>query len=154
MMGDGPLLAMRSSTMFDADKDGKITTDEIDAHRKGRMMHGDDANEDGKLSAEELAAQEVKMMPADGRGPRASVIEMLDVDGDGLLSVEEMAARPMPVMMFDRMDADGDGAYRQEAEADARAGRHERIAAASPAMDRAKGTARARASILDGRRQL
>lgn len=101
----GPMLDF---DLFDADKDGKVTEQEV-ADFRANMIAGADANGDGKLSVEELTAQHVKMLTAMAAGRSARMIAERDADGDGLLSVEEMAASPMPAGMFDRIDTDGDG---------------------------------------------
>lgn len=101
----------------DADKDGKITQEELTAWRAAQATSFD-ANKDGKLSAEELANARIAEMTTQAKAMSAQMVTMLDTDGDTLLSAAELAARPGPAMMFDRADADGDGAVTQ-AEIDA-----------------------------------
>jgi Ca2+-binding EF-hand superfamily protein len=104
-MGEGPALDLAA---IDADKDGKISKDEMTAYHEARVA-GVDANKDGKLSADELAAMHLQEMTDAVKTMAGRMIERLDTDGDGLLSAAEMASRPMPADMFDRVDTNGDG---------------------------------------------
>lgn len=102
---------------LDADKDGKITPAELDAHRAG-IAGAIDANKDGKLSAEEIAANAVKTAIARADAMAVQMVERMDTDGDKLLSAAELvtpAALPMP---FARLDTNGDGVVTKD-EADA-----------------------------------
>lgn len=105
---------------IDANGDGKITKEEIDAFRQARF-DASDADGDGKLSAEEMmAARDARRMER-----FKSMVGTLDKDGDGLLSAEELAAgaeRRGPQTMLDRFDKDGDGALTLEEIQQARAG--------------------------------
>ncbi len=110
-MGDegmGPM-AMFDFAAVDADKDGKITEAELQAHRAAEVA-GIDADKDGKISADELKAMHMARMEDRATEMSTRMIERMDSDGDGLLTVAEMAARPAPVRMFGMIDADGDGA--------------------------------------------
>lgn len=100
---------------IDADKDGKITRDEIAAHRAAEFAAAD-TNGDGQLGAEELEAQMLNQMMA-RRATR--MIENMDADGNGSLSAEEMREGPL-VANFARIDTDNDGAI-SKAEAQAAA---------------------------------
>mgnify|MGYP002137205971 CR=1 FL=1 len=77
-----------------------------------------DANKDGKISADELAAFHIaKMqqnMEARAKDMAAKMIERLDTDKDGALSIAEMAARPGDDKMFDRIDGNSDGVISTE----------------------------------------
>ena len=119
MGGHGMMMggAAMDLTAIDADKDGKISKDELTAHRAARTA-AVDANADGKLSADELAAMHLAAMQAAAKTMAARMIEGLDSDGDKLLSVAEMAGRPMPEAMFDRIDTNQDG-FIDQAEIDA-----------------------------------
>jgi hypothetical protein len=112
-MGEGgPPFAMQFD-VIDADKDGKITVEEVTLYRQSKVA-GTDANADGKLSADEIAAQEVRLMTDRATLRAKEMVVRFDTDGDGLLSAEELASRPMPDRLFDRLDADGDGALSKE----------------------------------------
>lgn len=114
--GMGPMSGFDFATL-DADKDGKVTQAEMDAHRAARVAEVD-ANKDGLLSGDELAAMHLKVMTERVNTMAAEMVTRLDTDGDKLLSAAEMAVRPGPDMIFDMVDADSDGAITQ-AEVDA-----------------------------------
>jgi hypothetical protein len=94
---------------IDADKDGKITQEEIAAHRAAEFAAAD-TNADGALSAEELQAHMLQQMMS---RQSARMINNLDDDGDGSLSVEEMGEGPV-ADHFARIDTDNDGAISKE----------------------------------------
>lgn len=104
---------------IDADADGKVTQEELRAYRSAAVT-GVDQNGDGLISETELTADIAARMTARAAEMARARIAAKDVDGDGQLNVEEALARPMPVAMFGRIDADGDGAISQ-AEFDAAA---------------------------------
>ena len=101
----GPVLDLAA---IDADKDGKISKDELTAFRAARVASVN-GNADGKLSADELAAMHLQAMTEAAKTMADRMIERLDSDGDKLLSAAEMADRPLPAEMFDRVDSNGDG---------------------------------------------
>jgi hypothetical protein len=112
-IGPGPVFDFAG---IDADKDGKITRDEIAAHRAARAA-ALDADKDGKISAAELQAQIEARLAARAADMAARMIEMRDTDGDGMLSAAELAEPPLPPMgdmMFDRADANDDGAITED----------------------------------------
>lgn len=117
-MGDtmmaGPALDLDKA---DADKDGKVSKDELTAYRAARVA-AVDGNGDGKLSADELVAMHLAAMTSAAKSMADRMIENLDSDGDGLLSAAEMANRPVPSDLFDRIDSNGDG-FIDQAEIDA-----------------------------------
>lgn len=113
----GPNGAMFPFAKVDADKDGRVTKVELDAYRAAETK-AIDANSDGKLSIDELSAQILARMTERATNMATKMVETLDTDGDKALSAAEMAARPMPAMLFDKADADSDGAVTL-AEADA-----------------------------------
>lgn len=105
--------------VLDANGDGQVTQDEMQARALARFTEAD-ANGDGKLSAEEMAAAAEKRIQQqmDGRAGRIAkrterLIERRDTDGDGLLSLAEMAQGgrhgDRGAMFFERFDANGDG---------------------------------------------
>lgn len=102
---------------LDADKDGKVSKDEIAALRAARVTAAD-ANADGKLSVDEIAAMHMAAMQKASATMAARMVERLDTDGDQMLTAAEMMDRPMPAMMFDRLDTNSDG-FIDQAEADA-----------------------------------
>ena len=106
--GRGAMLIEMFDTI-DADKDGKVTQDELAAHRAAEFAAAD-TNSDGALSAEELQA---KMMAEMLARQSARMIENMDNDGNGSLSVEEMGEGPM-AGNFARIDSDNDGAISKE----------------------------------------
>ncbi|WP_240790297.1 EF-hand domain-containing protein [Rhodobacter sp. SY28-1] len=106
--GRGPMMLEMFDTI-DADKDGKITQDELAAHRAAEFAAAD-TNGDGALSAEELQAKMLAEMLA---RRSAQMIENMDDDGNGSLSVEEMGEGPM-AEHFARIDTDNDGAISKE----------------------------------------
>ena len=114
---------------MDADKDGQITKAEAEAFRTAQIT-AMDTDKDGKISAAELAAAHVARASAD-LAERADnrakhMIVDLDSDGDGALTVEEMMAGGRGDKMFDRVDADNDGAISQAEADDAQAKMAER----------------------------
>ncbi len=96
----------------DANKDGKITQEEIAAHFKARFDAAD-TDKDGTLSAEEMAAQ-MQVKQAEKLNKRAKhMIVDRDADNDGKLSFEEMQSKRAD-RMFNRVDANEDGAISAE----------------------------------------
>lgn len=117
--GLGGPLASLDFAAADADKDGKLTTAEMEAYRAAEVTAAD-ADKDGKLSAAELATLTMARMQARAEAMAAQMVERHDADGDGLLTVAELSVRPAPARMFERLDSDGDGAL---SEAEIEAGR-------------------------------
>ena len=112
---NGPEMMM-SFDAVDANKDGKITPDELEAFRKARAAEAD-LNKDGMVSAEEMVAFG-EQMRAERKLLRAKeMIARFDTNKDGQLSLDEMPASKEPGKMFSRIDTDGDGAI-SKAEAD------------------------------------
>ncbi len=102
--------------MFDLNKDGEITRQEVEDARDVRFGETD-TNGDGQISAEEMQA---KMM-ARIEKHQQSMFERLDADKDGSLSAEEMQGGHRGERfsrMFDRVDVNDDGKITKE-EADA-----------------------------------
>jgi len=123
-MGEGGgMMQMLDFGAIDADKDGKLTKNEIAAFRAARAARAAaiDANGDGKLGAEELAAMQMQGMQDRANQRAARMIERMDTDGDALLTAAEMAAGHDGMPMFERIDADGAGAITQDEVENARA---------------------------------
>jgi Ca2+-binding EF-hand superfamily protein len=112
--GPGPMFDFAT---LDANKDGKITKDELEAAKTARFTAAD-TNKDGKLSVEELTAARDAMIAKRKEDRLAQMIKRFDKDGDGMISEAEMPSPPNADKMFDRIDTDKDGAISQ-AEADA-----------------------------------
>ena len=102
---------------IDANKDGKVTPEELTAWRKAQAV-GIDTNADGKLSVDELAAMDLKAMTDRAKARATEMVARLDTDGDGMLSASELVSPPVPTDLFARIDTNKDGAVDQ-AEADA-----------------------------------
>ena len=102
----------------DADGDGAVTQEEIEAQRQARFTTAD-ADGNGGLSAEELLAMEDAVREEARAARVAERIAQIDDNGDGILQAEEIEARtPQIAPLFDRLDTDGDNAISQ-AELDA-----------------------------------
>jgi len=88
MQGDGPMDMAERFGEADADGDGKVSRDEMVARMTARAAQRIEARVDRMLAHH-------------------------DNDEDGMLTLEEMRAGPAG-RMFDRLDADGDGAVSRE----------------------------------------
>lgn len=129
---EGAPFAAFDFTAIDANKDGKITPEEIATHRTAEIAAAD-ADKDGFLSAAELSALNLKRLSDRADSMATRMITRLDSDKDGKLSAAEMQAARPAQRMFDRVDTDKDGAL-SEAEiaaakdrmADRRGGKHRR----------------------------
>jgi uncharacterized protein (DUF2141 family) len=116
--GDGERGA-RLAEMFagiDTDSNGKVTQEELAAHRAA-MFAAFDSNGDGNLNSDELAARELARFTENLPDRTARMIERQDANGDGSLQADEVGEGPMEGH-FARIDTDNDGAISQaEAEA-------------------------------------
>lgn len=120
-MGAGPDFAA-----IDADGDGRLTAEEVRAHRAAEI-EGLDADGDGFLSAEELAAHSMRMAETRAQQHADRMLQRLDADGDGRIGVAEMMlAQHGGMDMIARFDADGDGAVTADEIAEFRAQRQGR----------------------------
>lgn len=99
----GGMMGQEMMTRYDADKDGKITQQEIDQNRT--QWHGEfDADKNASLSLQEFQALWLK-----ARGDMiVREFQMFDRDGNGQVTLEEYQA-PMAGMVA-RRDLNGDGA--------------------------------------------
>ncbi len=94
----------------DADEDGRITREELEAQAQARFDEAD-ADGDGALSPDEMVAAAEARRIAALTARMTGMVERMDDDGDGLLQYSEIEARtPRIAPMFDRLDQDGDGA--------------------------------------------
>lgn len=108
--GDGPRGPRGPMFQFeeiDANADGKITQDEIDAHAAARFAEAD-TNGDGTVSQDEMLARMEAQRQERMAAGAARMIERLDANDDGVLSSEEMQPRNSD-RMFARIDANDDG---------------------------------------------
>lgn len=113
--GPGPRFSFQE---LDADGNGEVTREEMQAHRAARFAEAD-SDGDGKLSLEEMQAQAQKRAAERA----ANMLKRLDTDGDGALSPEEM---PGPRRegrmdrMFEHMDQDESGGISEQEFTEAR----------------------------------
>ena len=113
----GPLPGSRPGPMgpagalfdrFDTDGDGQITVKEVETVRAELFLQVD-ANGDGEITRDEALA-----FGSDRLGDRVDQrIERLDTDGSGTVSAAEHALGRSGVL-FDRLDANGDGAITRD----------------------------------------
>ncbi|WP_372840690.1 EF-hand domain-containing protein [Phaeovulum sp.] len=116
-----PIAETARPTLFDFAKldtnaDGKLTMEEITAARDAATSTLD-ANADGKIDASELTAYQMAQVEERSK----LTVAALDADGDGALSAAELAGHQivrlpptLPQAVFDRIDADKDGAISQD----------------------------------------
>ena len=109
--GRGAMLAEMFDTI-DADKDGKLTYAEMEAHRKAEFDAAD-TNKDGALSADELSARALARFQEKMADRTQAMLDNMDNDGSGSLSPDEMGEGP-GMRNFARIDADNDGALTKE----------------------------------------
>jgi uncharacterized protein (DUF2141 family) len=102
---------------IDANSDGKVTQEELAAHRAA-MFTAADSNGDGALNSDELAARELARFSERLSDRTARMIERQDDNGDGSLSADEIGEGPMEGH-FARIDTDNDGAISQAEAEDA-----------------------------------
>jgi Ca2+-binding EF-hand superfamily protein len=107
----GAMLGEMFDTM-DADKDGKLTYAEMEAHRKAEFAAAD-TNKDGSLSADELSARALVRFQEKLAERTQAMLDTMDNDSSGGLSEDEMGEGP-GMRNFARLDADNDGAITKE----------------------------------------
>lgn len=106
-MGMGGGMMPRFEEM-DADGDGKVSREELQAWRAARFA-AMDADGDGKLTRDEIVAFH-QAQAAERFGRMADrMIGHQDADGDGAIGPTEFGRVDRMGMMFDRIDRDGDG---------------------------------------------
>lgn len=113
--GRGAMLTQMFDAI-DADSDGKVTLEELQAHRKAEFAAAD-TNGDGALSPDELSAHQLARMQARMAERTQAMLDNMDNDGNGMLSEDEMGQGPGE-RHFARLDTDNDGAI-SKAEAEA-----------------------------------
>jgi len=123
MGGAGPGFDLKS---FDVNGDGKVTLAEITESRAAKVK-SIDADGDGKLSAEELTTAELAAAMAGITARVQARIAAQDADGDGKLAAAELALPPVPTRLFDRFDANDDGALSEDEIAKAQARMQDRM---------------------------
>lgn len=104
--GRGAMLTEMFDTI-DADKDGKLSYAELEAHRKAEFDAAD-TNKDGVLSADELSARALARFQEKLAERTQAMLDNMDNDGNGSLSEAEMGEGP-GMRNFARIDADNDG---------------------------------------------
>ncbi|EAQ01922.1 RNA polymerase sigma-70 factor [Pseudooceanicola batsensis HTCC2597] len=113
--GDGPRGHRAPHFDFsavDADGDGRVTQDELQAHADARFAAAD-TDGDGTLSVEEMLARMEQRRAERLRRGAERMIARMDENGDGVLQAEEMGPRDES-RLFARLDSDEDGAISQE----------------------------------------
>jgi hypothetical protein len=109
--GRGAMLAEMFDSI-DADKDGKLTYAEMEAHRKAEFDAAD-TNKDGALGADELSARALARFQEKLAERTQGMLDTMDNDGNGSLSPDEMGEGP-GMRNFARIDADNDGAITKD----------------------------------------
>jgi Ca2+-binding EF-hand superfamily protein len=109
--GRGAMLTEMFDTI-DADKDGKLSYAELEAHRKAEFTAAD-TNGDGALSAEELSARQLARFQEKLAERTQAMLDNKDNDGNGSLSAGELGEGP-GMRNFARIDADNDGFVTKE----------------------------------------
>jgi Ca2+-binding EF-hand superfamily protein len=112
-MGMGPGGGRPVFAELDANADGQITAEDIEARRTARFA-ALDADGNGQVSLAEFQAE----ASARAAERAATVFERLDADGDGILSRDVIEMRGgrdgFEVRVIERFDANGDGALSEE----------------------------------------
>lgn len=108
---------------LDANGDGQVTQEEMQAQRSQRFTNAD-TDRDGQLSVEEVQA--ARQQRTNDRV--AKMFEKHDANNDGYLSEDELPKQRRADKMFDRIDADNSGGISEQEFADAKdkMGRHKK----------------------------
>ncbi len=117
---------------LDANGDGQVTKEEMEAHRNARFTTAD-TDGDGQLSVQEMQA--AAQQNANDRVTK--MFEKHDANGDGFLSDDELPKPRRADKMFDRIDADSSGGISEQEFANAKdkMGRHNKKRQKSDADD-------------------
>lgn len=110
--GDRGAMLIEMFDGIDADKDGKVTFAELEAHRTAEFTAAD-TNGDGSLSADELSARALARFQEKLADRTQAMLDNMDNDGSGGLSQDEMGEGP-GMRNFARIDADNDGAVTKD----------------------------------------
>ncbi len=97
----------------DANADGQITPEELEAHRASRF-EAQDADGNGTLSKEEIVASVLGHAEERMQKRTDRMFERKDANGDGQLSMAELSDGDRADKFFERADADGNGSISQE----------------------------------------
>lgn len=110
ILGLGPL----DFATLDTDGDGALTEADLEARIAARFAQAD-ADGSGGLSATEMVAMAEIIRQEQMAARMARALSRVDDSGDGELQLDELQARaPAAVHLFDRVDADNDGAITPE----------------------------------------
>lgn len=112
--GEGPRggqpMFLQMFDQLDADGDGKLTPEELEAMGPGKAFSEADADGDGQLSGDELTAFSDAREQQRKEMRQQMMLKRMDTNEDGQLSLDELQARgPGREEMFKSLDKDGDG---------------------------------------------
>lgn len=106
---------MAMFTQIDADKDGRLTPQEVQTWLAARFA-AVDTDKNGSVSLDEAKSMRPGRAGAEGKPRRTAGLEMrfraLDADSDGAVTLEEV--QPAVAAIFRALDANGDGVITQE----------------------------------------
>lgn len=110
--GEGGPLLLEKFAEIDANADGKLTLEEIEAHRAAEFATAD-ANGDGELDTAELSNRILAQVQERMAERVQHMLDNRDNDGNGTLSAAEVGQGPA-IQHFARIDSDNDGAISLE----------------------------------------